>query len=374
MNCRWNPKASTKQDYYRKKGYPLQSFSMACSKELRVPKEWSKYHHDLVNEAVNPELFSEEELVNLAITLGLSDNEVKPRKYFHSCRPYHMNRYVYVFIPDDLMSKRIFRWFAYLCLTIFMNDDLMEAFSESEMRQVCSAFEMMDNEICEQFPKFPTLVQMKQSLKHKKVNEKIIPNVLNLLEFTNSVGKVLIEEGNFLQEDVRNYWRRLVMVVGLYVEGAKSESIQGVTTTMDEYLWRRVMSGAIILWMYGHEVMSEMLGKLDGSQISFIHELYGLTAIFCLIVNDIYSHEKEKIMGNRVMNTVRYKYENKECSDDFEAFEKSLRITNAIIKVMYRKIENAKHENPDSTTLAKERSARFSFMTNVRITMKQSGD
>ena len=42
---------------------------------------------------------------------------------------------------------------------------------------------------------------------------------------------------------MKNYWRRLVMVVGLYVEGVKSESIQGVTTTMDEYLWRRVMSG-----------------------------------------------------------------------------------------------------------------------------------
>ena len=86
--------------------------------------------------------------------------------------------------------------------------------------------------------------------------------------------------------------------------------------------------------MYGHEVMSEMLGKLDGSQISFIHELYGLTAIFCLIVNDIFSYEREKGMGNRVMNTVRDKHKNKECSDDFEAFQKSLRITNVIVKVM----------------------------------------
>ena len=222
---------------------PRSSFSMACSKELRVPKEWTKYHHDLVNETINPELFSEEELVNLVITLGVSDSKVKVKKFFDSVRPYHMNRYVYVFIPDNLMSKKIFRCFAYLCLTIFMNDDLMEAFSESEMRQVCDAFEMMDNKICEQFPEFPTLVQMKQSLKVKKVNEKIILNVVNLLEFTNSVGKVLIKEGNFSQDDVRNYWRRLVMIVTLYVEGVKSESIQDATTTMDEYLWRRVMSG-----------------------------------------------------------------------------------------------------------------------------------
>ena len=124
-----------------------------------------------------------------------------------------------------------------------MNDDLMEAFSETEMRQVCNAFEVMDNEICEQFSEFLTLFEMKQSLKVKKVNEKIIPNVLNLLEFTNSVGKVVIEEGNFSQDDVRNYWRRLIMVMGLYVKAVKSESIQGVTTTMDEHLWRRVMLG-----------------------------------------------------------------------------------------------------------------------------------
>mgnify|MGYP002803392059 CR=1 FL=1 len=106
--------------------------------------------------------------------------------------------------------------------------------------------------------------------------------------------------------------------------------------------------------MYGHEVMSEMLEKLDGSRISFIHELYGLTAIFnCLSVNDIDSYEREKMMGNRVMNTVRDEYENKECSNDFEAFQKSLRITNAIIKVIYRKIKNAKQENPGNTEFHK---------------------
>jgi hypothetical protein len=106
--------------------------------------------------------------------------------------------------------------------------------------------------------------------------------------------------------------------------------------------------GAIILWMYGHEIMSEMLGNLNGKQMSFIHELYSFTSIFCLIVNDIYSYEREKIIGNRVMNTVRDKHQAKECSDDLEAFQKSLKIVNAIIKLMYRKIENAKQESPDN--------------------------
>jgi hypothetical protein len=216
---------------------------MACSKELRVPKEWSKYHHDLVNEAINPELFSEDELIDLIITLGLSDSKVKTKKFFDSCRPYHMSRYVYVFIPDNSMSKDIFRQYAFLSQTIFMSDDLMEQFSESEMRQVCDAFQIMDQEICKQFPHFPTLAQMKNSLELKKINEKVMPHVLYLLEFTNSVGKALIEKGNFKQDDVKDYWRRLVMVTGFYVEGVKSESIQGVTTTIDEYLWRRVMSG-----------------------------------------------------------------------------------------------------------------------------------
>ena len=73
--------------------------------------------------------------------------------------------------------------------------------------------------------------------------------------------------------------------------------------------------------MHGHEVMSEILGKLHGSQISFIHEIYALTSIFSLIVNDTYSYEREKMMGSRVMNIVRDKHENKECSDDFEAFK-----------------------------------------------------
>ena len=221
----------------------LSSSSMASSKELRVPKEWSKYHHDLVDESINPELFSEDELINLIIALGLSDSKVKTKKFFDSCRPYHMNRYVYVFIPDNSMSKNIFRPFAYLCLTIFMSDDLMETMSVSEMRQICDAFQKLDQEICKQFPQFPTLAQMKQSLEAENVNEMVMPHVLHLLQFTNSIGKTLIEEGNFLPEDVKDYWRRLVMVTGFYAEGVKSESIQGVTTSMDEYLWRRVMSG-----------------------------------------------------------------------------------------------------------------------------------
>ena len=110
-------------------------------------------------------------------------------------------------------------------------------------------------------------------------------------------------------------------------------SVQVNADLWPNFLLAHFILGAIILWMYGNEVMSEMLGKLNGTELSFIHELYGMTAIFCLIVNDIYSYEREKILGNRVMNTVRDKRESNECSDGLEAFQKSLKTVNAIIKL-----------------------------------------
>ena len=36
---------------------------MACSKELRIPKPWLNYHDDIINEPIDPELFSQDELI-----------------------------------------------------------------------------------------------------------------------------------------------------------------------------------------------------------------------------------------------------------------------------------------------------------------------
>ncbi|CAB4021561.1 Hypothetical predicted protein [Paramuricea clavata] len=96
--------------------------------------------------------------------------------------------------------------------------------------------------------------------------------------------------------------------------------------------------------------MSGAIGKIR-AHLPLINELYSLSAFYCMTVNDIYSHEKEKSDGTRVTNTVRIMAESKEVSGESQAALKAVQILNSIAKVMYQKIEKAKEENPDNAEL-----------------------
>ncbi|CAB4021562.1 Hypothetical predicted protein [Paramuricea clavata] len=164
---------------------------MACSKELQLPKKWSKYHHDSVNEAIDPELFDEEECFKWIVALGLCDRHIA-KKYVASAGPYLLMRCTVAVIPNNSLCREVFKLFVNLSTSIFISDDKKETFSQIEMRQLCDAFQMLDRQLCEQFPRLPTLAEMKQSLRKKGTDEKLIPQVLELMDFTNSVVKSLL--------------------------------------------------------------------------------------------------------------------------------------------------------------------------------------
>ena len=321
---------------------------MACSKELQFPKEWLKYHHNSVNEAADPELFDEEEYFKWVVALGLCDRHTA-KKYNMSVRPYHLMRYMVEVIPNNSLCRELFKLWTNLSGSIFVSDDKKSSNSKTEMRQLCDAFQMLDRQLCEQFPRLPTLDEMKQSLRKKVTDEKLIPQLLELMDFTNSVEKSLLQKDNFAEDDVRDFWRRLCVSFALYIEACKTESSTCVVPNV-EIIWRRTLLGAVCPWLHVLEVTSGAIGKVR-EHVPLINELYCLSGFYCTTVNDIYSHEKEISDGTRVINTVRIMAESKEVSGESQAALKAVQILNSITKVMYQKIEKAKEENPDNAEL-----------------------
>ena len=319
---------------------------MACSKELRIPREWSKHHHDIVKESVDPELYSDQEVVDLCISIGLCD-ESTIKKATVSLRPYHFMRYMAVVVPNDPILKEMYKLWAHISLTTVYSDDIMETFGETEMRKICDAFVMMDKQICKQFPHFPTIAEMKLELTSKGVDEKCVPHVLNLLYFTNGAGEFLIRQGQFSQVDVRDFWRRFTVSIALYLECVKADTIS-IDVPNVEIVWRRALSGGVLPWLHYLEVSSGALGKLSGENLSLITELYNLNGCYCMTLNDVYSHEKEEKRGITGVNTVSTLSKSEECSSDTDAALKAIRIINASVKVMYQMIESGKQGDPDN--------------------------
>ena len=81
---------------------------------------------------------------------------------------------------------------------------------------------------------------------------------------------------------------------------------------------------------------------------SLINELYNLSGYYCMDLNDVYSHEREKRRGITAGNTVRTMSKSEECSSNTDAALKAIRIINASVKMMYQMIESGKQGDPDN--------------------------
>ena len=65
-----------------------------------------------MKESVDPELFSEQEVVDLCISIGLCD-ESTVKKTTVSLRPYHFMRYMAVVVPNDPILKEMYKLLLY---------------------------------------------------------------------------------------------------------------------------------------------------------------------------------------------------------------------------------------------------------------------
>ena len=135
---------------------------MACSKELRIPKQWIKYHNEIVKEPIDPNLFSLDKLCAWLKELDLCHNKPDIEKYVLHTKPYHLVRHQVVLLPNNALCRKLFTLWANTALALFISDDVLELRSDVEMHQICDAFQLLDDHIREQFPQFPTIAEMKK--------------------------------------------------------------------------------------------------------------------------------------------------------------------------------------------------------------------
>ncbi|CAB4028087.1 Hypothetical predicted protein [Paramuricea clavata] len=326
---------------------------MACSKELRVPKEWNKYHPDIANESVDPELFSEDELFSWMEDLDLSHNKSEVAKYVQSGKPYHLMRHQVVLLPKSALSRRLFKLWTMTVVPLFMSDDVLEALSEVEMHKICAGIQLLDDQIRQQFPRFPTIAEMKQSLLLQKVDEKFIPHIIYLLDFANNVAKSIIDQGNFSKEDVNYYWRRLVVTITLYFQGVEVEVKHNVCSYF-ENVWTRVLASGVMVYSPFQEIVAGSVIK-NTEHLSLLNELYFLATVFVMVTNDIYSYGREARLdvSKQPCSMVKTIAGCKEASAESDAVIKCVEILNAVVKTMYQKIEKAKQDIPANQDVCK---------------------
>jgi hypothetical protein len=324
---------------------------MACSKELRVPKEWNKYHTDIANESVDPELFSEDELFSWMEELDLSHNTSEVAKYVQAGRPYYLIRHLVVRLPNNALCRQLFKLWTKTIVPLFMSDDVLERLSEDEMHQICNAIQLLDDQIRAQFPRFPTIAEMKQSLLLQKVDEKFIPHIIYFLDFANNVAKSIIDQGNFSKQEVNDYWRRLVVMIMLYYQGVEVEVKHNVCSYSED-VWTRLLASGVMIYLPFQEIVAGSVIK-NTEHLSLLNELYFLATVFVMIINDIYSYSRETRLDVNTCNIVHTIAGSKEASAVSDAVIKCVEILNAVVKTMYQKIEKAKQNIPANQDLCK---------------------
>ena len=307
---------------------------MAFSKELCVPKECYKYHTDIANESVDPELFSEDELFSWMEELDLSHNKSEVAKYVQAGRPYYLIRHLVVRLPNNALCRQLFKLWTKTIVPLFMSDDVLERLSEDEMHQICNAIQLLDDQIRAQFPRFPTIAEMKQSLLLQKVDEKFIPHIIYFLDFANNVAKSIIDQGNFSKEEVNDYWRRLVVMIMLYYQGVEVEVKHNVCSYSED-VWTRILASGVMIYLPFQEIVAGSVIK-NTEHLSLLNELYFLATVFVMIINDIYSYSRETRLDVNTCNIVHTIAGSKEASAVSDAVIKCVEILNAVVKTMYQ--------------------------------------
>jgi hypothetical protein len=260
-------------------------------------------------------------------------------------------RHQIVHLPRNALYKELFSLWAFAEVGMFISDDVLELVSEDEMRQICNAYQLLDEHIRDQFPQFPTIAEMKAFLLLQNVHERFIPNIIYFQDFSNKIAKSLIECSDFPQENVKEFWRRLVVMIALYYEGVWDE-VKHTVGLYSENVWTRLLASGVLIWLIPQEVMSGVLVK-NTEHLILLTELYFLESFFCMVVNDIYSYKREMGLNVTICNIVQTIIISKDASGETEAVQKCIEIINAVVKIMYQKIEKTKQENPDNQHLWK---------------------
>ena len=134
----------------------------------------------------------------------------------------------------------------------------------------------------------------------------------------------------------------------MYYEGVLNDT--KITAGLySEDVWTRVLASGVMPCLIAQDVISGDLVNTS-KHLSLVTELYFLDTFFCMVVNDMYSYRRERKSNLTISNMVETIIVERDCEES-EAVQKCIELVNAVVKIMYQKIEHAKQENPEDQNL-----------------------
>ena len=314
---------------------------MACSKPVRVPREWTKFMKEATSAPIDKELLGLQEMIDWAAECELGDEELV-KKYCQKIRPYIFMRCLYPIIPDDTMCRELFKLFVHFILFVFISDDKMELQSEEEVRNMCVGFAQLDDHGRESFPEFPTVEEMKKIVRKISIPSIVGPTVF-FGDFLNKMSSVLLKHGNYSRDVVYDFRLRTSNMILLYIQAVAMEKPKEKQGTVLEVFWRRIFGGCAFTLPLFAEAFSGALGTTK-QHVGVITEIVLYSNMFAIAVNDLFSYLKEKdTISDNIFVAILAEKEEENISG---AAEKIAQISEAILKCTYEKIQKHLKRHP----------------------------
>ncbi|CAB4008190.1 Hypothetical predicted protein [Paramuricea clavata] len=316
---------------------------MSCSKEIHAPRRWVERHKQvqvLPQNAVE-KLISMNELIELVIECGLCD-KTSIKKMYDKINTYQFMWCIVDTIPASQYAEEIFKSSLHFLCALFLVDDAVESYSANEMQDLSRSYDILEKEVCKTFPNFPSINEMKESLMHLR-NPFDRSSITFCMQYVNKITAILLEEGNTPHHVVYNLRRRTSNAISIAFQAVLIKSKCGSIITSHEMLWRRVFDGLVILFYQFGELIS---GATETAQqhITVVTELRMLGCLYCIVINDLYSYQRDKLASSD--NMIKTWLLEKTVSSLSEATARCSQILDAIMKYMYQRVEQCMQSNP----------------------------
>ena len=313
---------------------------MSCDNIVRVPSKWTVPHKQMLVEKEDQELIGQDDLLSWVNESCLTTEE-GAKIVFKKINAYFYLRCLYPILPDDPTSLKIFQLNLHFLVLGYIIDDKIENYNKNEINELIIGHNNLEKQLSETFPKFLSISEMKQSPALSNIKNDFSKSAIaTIVDYVNKSALILIEGGEIAEHKVVNYRKRLSNNVTVYLDAILSKTKTGCEISENEMLWRRCFD-ALALGVYmSTEVFSDILVKDHALPISESYKLYFLSILFCVVINDLYSYERDKM--DHTDSIIKVWFKQKNVTDMATATSKIAKILDTIIQEMYLLVEEGK--------------------------------
>ena len=321
---------------------------MWCSNVVRAPSHWVHPHKEILKQKQNDELVGMNDLIDWATETGVT-TEVGARMVFEKLNVYFYLRCLYPNIPNDPTSVKLCQLNLHFIILGYIVDDKIEKYNEREIHELCRGFHELDQEASKMFPQSPSISEMKQSLTNVK-NEFSKATLVMMMDYITKYAALLLDHGvELTSQRVFNFRSRLSNAISIYFCALRSKTESGSDVTEGEMLWRRCFDALALPIYMAQELFTKMAEMEEEPPLAVLNELYLLSILYCIVINDLYSYSRDKFDDSD--NVLKVWFQENKVSNMREAGSQTCQILNAIVQHMYILIERRKMEYPCAAEL-----------------------